>query len=94
MPRDLTKFIAPDLVNSQCTECGAQVPVKFDSCDELFTRPTKPDQRGALTIRHVYDAETKVELAARMHAWAREVWEAYASQHELARNWIKKAMGE
>jgi hypothetical protein len=28
-----------------------------------------------------------------MHAWAREVWEAYSSQHELARNWIKKAIG-
>jgi hypothetical protein len=86
MPRNLTKFIAPDLVNSQCTECS---PVQAIG----IIRPTEPDQRGALTIRHVYDAETGAELAARMHAWAREVWEAYASQHELARNWSEKAMG-
>jgi hypothetical protein len=25
MPRDLSKFVAPDLVDSRCTECGAQV---------------------------------------------------------------------
>ena len=56
MPRDLSKFIAPDLVNSKCTECVAKVPVEF--------------------------------------TWAREVWEAYSSQHELARNWIRKAMGK
>jgi hypothetical protein len=66
MPRNLTKFIAPDLVNSQCTECS---PVQAIG----IIRPTEPDQRGALTIRHVYDAETGAELAARMHAWAREV---------------------
>ena len=173
MPRDLSKFIAPDLVGSKCTECGAKVPDEFSSCDELFmsvltplglrwtespdiaalhrllvdtfamqhpkrscksaksyaahltglccgveyngaqsiyaalqswlngpveaigiSRPTEPDDRGALTIRYVYDAETQTELAVRMHKWAQEVWEAYASQHEIARNWIRKATGE
>ena len=36
MPRDLSKFIAPVLVDSKCTECGAEVPDEFTSCDELF----------------------------------------------------------
>lgn len=172
MPRDLGKFIAPDLVDSTCTECGAQVPAGFTSCDELFisiltslglrwhespdvaalgrlvvdvfamqhpkrscksaksyaahftglccgveyngapsiyvalqrwlngpveaigiTRPTEPDCRGALTIRYIYDAETEAELAAHVYEWARDVWEAYSSQHEIARNWIKRATG-
>ena len=170
MPRDLSKFMPPDLVDSRCTECGAQVPAEFTSCDEFFislltplglrgmespeatalfrlfvdtfamqhpqrscksaksyaahftglccgveyngaqslyaalqrwlngpaeaigiTRPTEPDDRGALTIRYVYDAQTEAEFAARVHEWAREVWEAYSSQHEIARNWIRKA---
>jgi hypothetical protein len=173
MPRDLSKFIAPDLVDSKCTECGARVPDGFTSCDELFmsiltelglrwaespdiailhrlivdtfgmqhprrscksaksyaahltglccgveyngaqsvhaalqewlngpaeaigiTRPTEPDCRGTLTIRHVYDAETGAELPSRVHEWAREVWEAYSSQQEMARNWIREAIGE
>lgn len=173
MPRDLSKFIAPDLVDSKCTECGAQVPDEFTSCDALFmsiltplglrwaespdvamlhrlivdtfgmqhpkrscksaksyaahftglccgveyngaksvyavlqrwlngpveaigiTRPTEPDYRGALTIRYVYDAETEAEFATRVHEWAKEVWEAYSPQHEIARDWIRKAIGK
>lgn len=173
MPRDLSKLMPPDLVNSQCTECGAQVPGEFSSCDALFVsiltplglrgvespeaaalgrllvdtfamqhpkrscksvksyaahltglccgveyngaqsvyaalqrwlsrsaetigaaRPTEPDYRGSLTIRYVFDAQTEVEAAARVHAWANDVWQAYASQHELARGWIRKATRE
>jgi hypothetical protein len=173
MPRDLSNFIAPDLVDSKCTECGAEVPDSYSSCDELFmsvltplgmremesedvsalrrllvdtfamqhperscrsaksyaahltglccgveyngaksvyaeiqrwlngpveaigiTRPTEPDQRGALTIRYIYDAKDDNEISARLKEWARVVWAAYASQHETARRWIKMAMGE
>jgi hypothetical protein len=173
MPRDPSKFIAPDLVNSRCTECGAKVPDEFSSCLELFmsiltplgskreehpdlaalhhlivdtgalqhpqlgcksaksyaahltglccgleykgsqlvraalqrwlngsaedigiNRPTEPDYRGSLTIRYVYDAETDEELYTRAHEWASQVWEAYSSQHAIARDWIKKAMGD
>ena len=173
MPRDLRRFIAPDLVDSTCTECGARVPDEFGSCDEFFmsiltelasrwddspdiaslhrlvvdtfgmqhpkrscesaksyaahltglccgveyngapsvhaalqrwlngpveaigiARPTEPEDRGTLTIRHLYDAGTGAELAARVHEWARDVWEAYASQQELARSWVRQAMGE
>ena len=173
MPRDLSKFIAPDLVDSKCTECGAEVPDEFTSCDELFmsiltslglrwaespdiavlhrlivdtfgmqhpkrscksaksyaahltglccgveyngaqsvnaalqrwlngpaeaigiTRPTEPEYRGALTIRYVYDAQTEAQFTSRVHEWARDVWEAYSSHHEIARDWIGKAIGE
>ncbi|MBC7248999.1 MAG: hypothetical protein H5T62_01815 [Anaerolineae bacterium] len=172
MPRDLSKFMPPPLVDSRCTECGAEVPAQFSSCDELFmsvitplglrwaespdiarlqrliidtfgmqhpkrscksaksyaahltglccgveyngaqsvyaalqrwlngpveaigiTRPTEPDYRGTLTIRYVYDAETEEEFVARVYEWAREVWAAYASQHEMTRQWIKQALG-
>ena len=173
MPRDPSKLMPPDLVDSKCTECGAQVPAEFSSCDEFFVslltplglrgvessevaalgrllvdtfamqhpgrscksvksyaahltglccgveysgarsvyaalqrwlsrsaeaigigRPTEPDYRGALTIRYVYDAHTEAESAARVHAWAKGVWETYSSQHEIARDWIRKATGE
>ena len=164
--------MAPDLEGSRCTECGAQVPEEFSSCDELFmsilvplyidhqesadlaalarlivdtfamqhpergcrsaksyaahltglccgleyngaesvyaalqrwlngpveaigiARPTEPDCRGALTIRYVHDALTEAELIARTREWAEDVWEAYSSQHEIAREWIRKTIG-
>jgi len=173
MPRNPGKFIAPGLVDSKCTECGAEVPDEFNSCLELFmyiltpmgrrmaespeiallyrlivdtgalqhpkggcksaksyaahltglccgveyndsqsvraalqrwlngpaeaigiARPTAPDYRGALTIRHVYDAESEAGVAVRVHAWVNQVWEAYSSQHELARSWIRRALGK
>ncbi len=59
-----------------------------------ITRPTEPDHRGTRTIRYVYDVANETEFAARLHEWAREVWDAYSSQHELARNWVKEALGE
>jgi hypothetical protein len=57
-----------------------------------ITRPTEPEFRGKLTVRYVYDASDDAEFAARVHEWARDVWEAYASQHELVRGWIQKAL--
>lgn len=173
MPRDPSRFIAPDLVDSRYTEGGAEGPAEFSSCDELFlsiltprwsgsadfrgvaafgrlivdtfgmqhpnrscksaksctahltgrccgaeyngaqsvysaiqrwlngpaeaigiARPTEPDERGSLSIRHVFDAETKAEIAARVDTWARVFWRAYASQHEIAGKWIREALGE
>ena len=58
-----------------------------------ITRPTEPESRGTLTVRCAYDATNDAGLAARVHDWAADVWRAYASQHELAHNWITKAMG-
>ena len=171
MPRDLKTLMPPPLVDHRCTECGAQVPPEFGSCDELFmtlltqlgmsqpqlpegnplarlfvdtfamqhparscksaksyaahitglccgveyggsqavyaalqrwlngpaaaigiARPTEPRFRGTLTVRYTYDAESDAEFAARVHDWARDVWQAYASQHELVRAWVRKAI--
>jgi hypothetical protein len=57
-----------------------------------IVRPTAPEFRGTLTVRYVYDAANDAELAARVHEWARDVWEAYSSQHELVRGWMKRAL--
>jgi uncharacterized protein (DUF2384 family) len=59
-----------------------------------FARPADVVIRGTLTVRHVHDAQTQAEQGARVHEWAREVWDAYSSQHELARGWICKAMAD
>ena len=56
-----------------------------------ITRPTEPEFRGALTIRYVYDAHTPEEFAVRLFQWAEEVWLAYSSQQEIARDWIRRA---
>jgi hypothetical protein len=58
-----------------------------------IARPTEPDYRGGVTIRDVYDAESEGELAARVQEWAQEVWQTCSAQHDIARNWITKAMG-
>ena len=55
-----------------------------------ITRPQEPEYRGKLTIRYIYDAEAEIEY--RLYEWAKDVWEAYSSQHKIARNWIKEAI--
>ena len=57
-----------------------------------IARPAEPQFRGKLTVRYVYDAHGEAELAARVHQWAADVWAAYASQHELARSWVREAL--
>ena len=173
MPRDLKTLMPPDPEDHRCTECGAEVPPEFSSCDELFmsiltplgmsgaestyraalarlfvdtfgmqhpqrscksaksyaahftglcigveyggapsayaavqkwlsrsveaigiTRPTEPDFRATLTVRYIHDAQSPAEQGTRIHEWARDVWAAYSSQHELARGWIRTALGE
>ena len=59
-----------------------------------ITRPTEPDCRGALTVRYVYDARTEAETSARVQEWAKDVWTAYSSQHRIATDWIRGALGE
>ncbi|MBL8983601.1 MAG: hypothetical protein JNL26_15550 [Gemmatimonadetes bacterium] len=49
---------------------------------------------GALTIADVRDAGSPEAQALRATEWVMSVWEAYRSQHELARQWIRHALGE
>ena len=45
-----------------------------------------------VTIADVPGATTFEEQAKRVRAWAENVWSAYASQHEIARVWVKAAL--
>ena len=40
-------------------------------------------------VRDAPDAEEHIRL---VRAWAANVWEAYRTQHDLARAWIKAAL--
>ncbi len=56
----------------------------------LIKPPVLAD-RGSITfpdLMAVYHASGDVDdLVSRIRAWARIVWDAYASQHEIARKW-------
>lgn len=55
-------------------------------------RPHEPEFRGTLTLRHVYDADVGTNVEPRLREWATDVWEAYTSQHDIARRWIETAL--
>jgi len=57
-----------------------------------LTRPQEPEHRGRLTFRHLCGADVRGEFEPRLREWATEVWDAYASQHEIARRWIETAL--
>lgn len=57
-----------------------------------LVKPTILTQRGTLTIVNVQVARDAQEHAHLVHAWANCVWDAYASQHELARLWLATAL--
>jgi hypothetical protein len=56
-----------------------------------LTRPETLAARGTHTIADLQGAPDADEHVRRVRAWAREVWEAYATQHTLARRWIETA---
>ena len=56
-------------------------------------KPTVLSFRGHITVADVRTARDVEEHVRVAQAWARDVWEAYASQHELARQWLKAALG-
>lgn len=47
---------------------------------------------GALTIADVHQAQPGEARERQTQAWVASVWEAYASQHALAREWVTQAM--
>jgi len=48
--------------------------------------------RGRLTIADI-GASADADHPAQVRAWAANVWEAYAVQHEIARAWMRVALG-
>ena len=54
-------------------------------------KPELPAFRGILTIADVLGADTPEAHAAAVQRWAESTWAAYATLHELAREWGQQA---
>lgn len=54
--------------------------------------PPPPQQRGALTLRHVLGVDDPDEYAMRAKEWARSAWEAWGEHHDRARAWVAQAL--
>jgi hypothetical protein len=56
-------------------------------------RPGEPpaQQRGGLTVIHVYEAADFEDHLRRVREWALSTWEAWRAYHHLARQWIDDA---
>ncbi|MCB9136277.1 MAG: hypothetical protein H6636_12680 [Anaerolineales bacterium] len=59
---------------------------KWLNGNRKLEKPPILSHLGEMTIADVHDAQTA-------RAWMENVWAAYASQHELARGWIREALG-
>jgi hypothetical protein len=57
-----------------------------------LAKPKVLAERGRLTIADLRGAGSPEELQRLAQAWAEDVWKAYTSQHELAREWVKSAL--
>lgn len=55
-------------------------------------KPEVPAPRGDLTIADVRSEPDAESYAAAVDRWARATWEAYASLHGLAHDWIETAL--
>jgi Family of unknown function (DUF5946) len=60
----------------------------------LIEKPGTLSYLGHITIADVQAARASEEHAKLVRAWAAKVWEAYTEQHELARAWIRAALGK
>jgi len=57
-------------------------------------KPDVPENRGSMTVADVREAGDLAEHIRLVKAWAENVWEAYADQHDLAHWWIKLAQNK
>lgn len=55
-------------------------------------KPEVLQSLGDLTVADVHAARTGKEHTLLVRMWAKNVWEAYREQHEIARAWIKAAL--
>lgn len=55
-------------------------------------KPEVLSHRGKMTLADVLAMHDSDEQLRRIDDWANSVWEAYATQHDLARTWIKLAL--
>ena len=54
-------------------------------------KPAVLVERGPLTVADVRAAADADEMGRLAQSWAESVWRAYASQHAIARVWIRQA---
>jgi ribosome-associated protein len=57
-----------------------------------LAKPPLPVARGTLTIADVARGTTAADHHREVARWARSVWEAHASLHEIARGWVASAL--
>jgi hypothetical protein len=57
-----------------------------------IARPAPPPGYGAVTIRDLVDADEPVGYGGALRRWARSTWDAYASLHATALEWIATAV--
>jgi hypothetical protein len=57
-----------------------------------FEKPEAQGSRGQMTVADLTAASDVEEHTRLVKEWAASVWEAYASQHDIARGWIKDAL--
>lgn len=57
-----------------------------------LTKPEILPFLGSLTIVDIKRAQNPIAQQQLVAAWIHNVWQAYASQHELAEEWIKLAL--
>jgi hypothetical protein len=69
----------------------AAIPRWLDGNAQL-ERPASLSHRGAMTLVDVARAADPSAHRSLVAEWARDVWQAYAPQHELAREWLSLAL--
>jgi hypothetical protein len=57
-------------------------------------KPSLLTDRGSATIADVVAGASPEEHASQVRAWAAIVWEAYAPQQAMAREWLNQALRE
>ena len=55
-------------------------------------KPSLPPSYGTVTIRELVDAHDPVDYGDAVRRWAHATWDAYASLHPLARDWIAASL--
>jgi hypothetical protein len=78
-------------------QAGAQsvnaVVQRWLSGPSPVAKPQVPPSYGAVTVRDLVDADDPFRYSEAVRHWARATWDAYASLHSTAREWIAIAHG-
>jgi hypothetical protein len=59
--------------------------------NRVLTKPPLPDRRGELTIADLPQGDDPSAWEAAVLRWARSTWDAYASVHPTARDWLRQS---